>query len=354
MIVGVPLLEGRVAPRCTQATQLMLVTVSRGRVTSRRVVDAGIDTVILLLELLRTYGIGTLVCGGITPDTRALVQGDGIDIVENVACSAAEVVAAIDTGILTRGFGFEVKARERAERLEAIRKALERYAAEDEQRPVNCLACTDRVCIAGLPCPQIGRSQPPVLTEEMRHTLDAASDIAMDQDPQLCRIAELVYLCLEMEYRRVGLAFCIDLLEPTRIVDGVLRRFVEVVPVCCKINHRSAAGGSSIEDTPQGDLAGWSCNPLQQASVLNAAETDLNVLIGLCIGADAVFTSASTAPVTALFVKDRSLANNPIGAVYSEYYLNESVALPRTHGMRTRQARSGGRRGARGLAREEK
>jgi uncharacterized metal-binding protein len=33
--------------------------------------------------------------------------------------------------------------------------------------------------------------------------------------------------------------------------------------------------------------------------------------------------------VTTLFVKDRSLANNPIAALYSEYYLRESLARAR-------------------------
>ena len=49
------------------------------------------------------------------------------------------------------------------------------------------------------------------------------------------------------------------------------------------------------------------------------------VVVGLCIGADCLFDRASEAPVTHLFVKDRSLANNPIGALYSEHYLRESA-----------------------------
>ena len=53
------------------------------------------------------------------------------------------------------------------------------------------------------------------------------------------------------------------------------------------------------------------------------------MIVGLCMGADCVFTARSEAPVTTLFVKDRSLANNPIGAVYSEYYLRESVTTAR-------------------------
>jgi hypothetical protein len=67
------------------------------------------------------------------------------------------------------------------------------------------------------------------------------------------------------------------------------------------------------------------CHPVAQARTLNEAGTDLNVIVGLCMGSDCVFTRESEAPVTTLFVKDKSLANNPIGAVYSEYYLRESV-----------------------------
>jgi uncharacterized metal-binding protein len=43
------------------------------------------------------------------------------------------------------------------------------------------------------------------------------------------------------------------------------------------------------------------------------------------MGADCIFSRFSDAPVTTLFVKDRSLANNPIGAVYSDYYLKEGI-----------------------------
>ena len=47
------------------------------------------------------------------------------------------------------------------------------------------------------------------------------------------------------------------------------------------------------------------------------------------VGADCVFNQASHAPITTLFVKDKSLANNPIGALYSEYYLRESATYSR-------------------------
>ncbi|MCG6963298.1 MAG: DUF1847 domain-containing protein [Acidobacteria bacterium] len=339
MIVAVPLLEGRVAPRCTRAGQLLLATVSRGRVSSRQIVETQIGDLMTLLDLLRRHGAGALVCGGITADDRTVITAEGIDIVDNVACSAAEVIAAIDTGTLRRGLGFDLRARGRAGRLEAIRTALERYVDGNAQAPFDCLACADRTCLQGLGCPTAPRGEPRPVPAETRHLLDAAGDIALEPDRQLCRITELVYLCLEMEYARVGLAYCVDLFEPAQILAGVLRRFVEVVPVCCKIdNHEHVVAPGSKRD--ESEPSQWACNPLLQARVLNEAGTQLNVLVGLCIGADAVFTQASRAPVTALFVKDRSLANNPIGAVYSEYYLHESVALPRSSGASGRDGRS--------------
>jgi uncharacterized metal-binding protein len=59
--------------------------------------------------------------------------------------------------------------------------------------------------------------------------------------------------------------------------------------------------------------------------ILNTEKTDLNVILGLCIGHDTVFTKYSEAPVTTLAVKDRVLAHNPLGAIYSAYHLNKLV-----------------------------
>jgi uncharacterized metal-binding protein len=130
-----------------------------------------------------------------------------------------------------------------------------------------------------------------------------------------------------MKYRRIGIAYCTDLQEPAEILTQVMRRFFDVFPICCKI------GGLNVDDSfllknadpDRGDRKkSIACNPLGQARILNKLGTDLNVLVGICIGADSVFTQASDAPVTTLFVKDKSLANNPIGALYSDYYLKEA------------------------------
>jgi uncharacterized metal-binding protein len=188
-------------------------------------------------------------------------------------------------------------------------------------KAVDCLRCPDRICLSGGNCePEAARAFE-AATAETRRILDAAADISLERERQLCRLAELIYFCIEMRYRTVGLAYCIDLQEPAQILSGVLGRFFDVVPVCCKVGgifQESASGAG-----PGGPVA---CNPAGQAMLLNRAGTDINVMVGLCVGADTVFTRASEAPVTTLFVKDKSLANNPIGALYSEYYLRESLS----------------------------
>ena len=62
------------------------------------------------------------------------------------------------------------------------------------------------------------------------------------------------------------------------------------------------------------------CNPLLQAEILNQRGTDFNLLIGLCVGHDMLFTQASQAPVTTLIVKDRLTGHNPVITLYSRYH----------------------------------
>jgi uncharacterized metal-binding protein len=102
---------------------------------------------------------------------------------------------------------------------------------------------------------------------------------------------------------------------------------LEVIPVCCKIGGGSVRepGDPMPERGPSAASNDVACNPRGQAAVLSEAATQLNVAVGLCMGADCVFNAASHAPVSTFVVKDRSLANNPIGALYSDHYLEEAA-----------------------------
>jgi uncharacterized metal-binding protein len=63
------------------------------------------------------------------------------------------------------------------------------------------------------------------------------------------------------------------------------------------------------------------CNPIGQASVLDDNGCELNILLGLCVGDDTLFIKHSRAPVTILAVKDRVLAHNPLGALYTSRHI---------------------------------
>jgi len=58
------------------------------------------------------------------------------------------------------------------------------------------------------------------------------------------------------------------------------------------------------------------CNPLGQAQALARADTELNLLPGLCVGHDTLFMKHSVAPVTVIAVKDRVTGHNPLAAIY--------------------------------------
>jgi len=115
------------------------------------------------------------------------------------------------------------------------------------------------------------------------------------------------------------------LIEPAEILAGLLGRFFDVRSVCCKIGGKRETGLLDNSAVPH-NQSRVVCNPILQAETLNRIGTDFNIIVGLCIGMDSIFTKLSNAPVTTLFVKDKSLANNPIGAVYSNYYLEEAAA----------------------------
>ncbi len=59
------------------------------------------------------------------------------------------------------------------------------------------------------------------------------------------------------------------------------------------------------------------CNPILQAKMLNHAKTDLNVVVGLCVGHDSLFYKYSEAITTTMITKDRVLGHNPAAALYT-------------------------------------
>lgn len=138
------------------------------------------------------------------------------------------------------------------------------------------------------------------------------------------RIMEIIEFAGRMAYRRLGLAFCIGLRKEAREVEKLfVSKGFEVVSSLCKIG-RTAKESIGVQDDQKIRIGSFEsmCNPIAQAYILNDAETDFNVLMGLCVGHDSLFFKYSQAPCTVFAVKDRVLGHNPLAAIYTidSYY----------------------------------
>jgi len=142
--------------------------------------------------------------------------------------------------------------------------------------------------------------------------------------PSKTRIVEIYEFAEKMNYRRLGLAFCMGLVKETAIVAEILRdRGFEVVSVLCKAGWtpKEMIGITDRDKIYRGTDEAM-CNPIFQAKLLNHSKTELNILLGLCVGHDSLFFKHAEAPTTVLAVKDRVTGHNPLAAIYlsDSYY----------------------------------
>ncbi len=157
------------------------------------------------------------------------------------------------------------------------------------------------------------------ISEKDFKILKVSSDIEREFYAKLTRLEEVIEFAKRMDFKRIGIAFCIGLFEEAKFVANVLeRKGFDVFSVACKVGSIDKEN-LNIEKIRPDELEAV-CNPIGQAQVLNEAGTEMNIVIGLCVGHDMLFQMHSKAPVTTLIVKDRVLAHNPAGAIYSNYY----------------------------------
>jgi uncharacterized metal-binding protein len=142
--------------------------------------------------------------------------------------------------------------------------------------------------------------------------------------PAKTRIEEIMEFSNRMGYKRLGLAFCFGLRGEAKVVEKFFSsKGFDMVSAICKVGRiPKEALGIEKHQQIEMDRDETMCNPILQALVLNEAETDFNVLLGLCVGHDSLFIQYAKAPCTVLAVKDRLLGHNPLAAVYTldSYY----------------------------------
>ncbi|MFB0563355.1 MAG: DUF1847 domain-containing protein [Candidatus Lokiarchaeia archaeon] len=204
---------------------------------------------------------------------------------------------------------------------------------------MKCAYCTVLVCIFGggdtLPayCPMRTSDEVMEKAKEIYNTDPEIRELARQSSiveatgyMEWPRLRDTIEFAQRMNYKKLGVAFCIGLHREAGAVSYALEGFgFDVVSVCCKTGalykKELDLSDEYIGQSKTGYLIGEiSCNPVAQALYLNEQETEMNILVGLCVGHDVLFTKFSEAGVTTLIAKDRVLAHNPAGAINTYYY----------------------------------
>ena len=159
------------------------------------------------------------------------------------------------------------------------------------------------------------------ITMEMAHS---AALVESKGYMKWTRVEDTIEFARLMGYRKLGIACCIGLKREGAILERILlKNGFEVASAICKAGGvpKEKLGVNDEDKLHPGGFEAM-CNPVAQAMLLDQAGSQLSILVGLCVGHDALFVKASKAPVTTLVAKDRVLCHNPAAALYNHesYY----------------------------------
>jgi uncharacterized metal-binding protein len=209
-------------------------------------------------------------------------------------------------------------------------KGLKPERAAKDKNLSSCSDCPDRSCYRNdheYPsfCLTLANKKGADETRELYSSgspearlLKAAGEIEAEFYGRMTRVEETVTLAKKMGFSKIGIASCLALMEESAILAECFRSAgLEPRAVICKIGSIDK-GELGVPDEMK-LLPGHkeaTCNPVLQARALNGWGSELNVVMGLCVGHDCLFCQNSEAPVTTLVVKDRVLGHNPAAAFY--------------------------------------
>jgi uncharacterized metal-binding protein len=142
--------------------------------------------------------------------------------------------------------------------------------------------------------------------------------------PVKCRIEEVCDFAKRMDYKVLGLAFCSGLIqEALQFNEILISKGFDVVSAVCKAGAtpKEKLGITEEQKLKPGTFEAM-CNPVAQAMLLNEAGVEFTIMMGLCVGHDAIFLKNIESYATVLAVKDRLLCHNPLAALYTSgsYY----------------------------------
>ncbi len=165
--------------------------------------------------------------------------------------------------------------------------------------------------------PELARDARPYRGEP-RHAEMLAADHApfTDAGEKRNRVEELIFFAKARGMKRLGVAFCVTLLQEAQTLGRKLRaEGLDAELVCCRVGAIDYDEIGLPKAHP--DRFASICNPVAQARLLCERKVDLVAQLGLCIGHDLILQAECKAPVTTLVVKDRTLDHHTVLALRS-------------------------------------
>lgn len=186
----------------------------------------------------------------------------------------------------------------------------------------NCALCNIHACSSGKM--NLAPKNCPCIDDKMNEIKELYSDeenlriarasalVVSEGYCEKTRLQETIDFAKKCGYKKIGLAFCIGLVNESKVLSKVLSHHgFSIDSIICKNGHLSR----DVIDIDTSSRVPM-CNPIGQALFLNKEKTELNILLGLCVGHDSLFIKYSEAPVTVFAVKDRVLCHNPLAVIY--------------------------------------
>lgn len=193
----------------------------------------------------------------------------------------------------------------------------------------NVYACLEKVK-QGMPknCPMNDGKYLEEIFEEYRdpeiHKFYLATKTSAQPNtsfPSVPRLRYAIDFCKRMDYKKIGLAFCLRMWPEAQLYAKLIRRFgIEVVSVsCCNCGINIKDIGVPLPEGVEFDAA---CNPVGQARLMNEQGVEYNLVMGLCLGHDSLFMRHANAMSTVVAVKDPATAHCPTKVLYlyNNYY----------------------------------
>jgi uncharacterized metal-binding protein len=142
-------------------------------------------------------------------------------------------------------------------------------------------------------------------SERARRLAHHAARVEAEGYGRWVRVRELAELAERMGYSRLGVAHCADMRREAELTAESLERL----------------GLTAVLPAELGE-----CSPVRQAELFRSELVDLAVVVGMCVGHDALFLRHAPMPVTSLVVRDLRLGHNPAAALYTRKgYLKETL-----------------------------